>query len=112
MALSGYPSKVIVTVINLPFLIHLLALTASAQAVFDPEAYRQLADASSAQTIAVGTTITVQNWTTYRPFIAVGLQNAFSSKYPIRIGPEPQYAVDISSTQHFGQPPTFLADTE
>jgi hypothetical protein len=112
MALSGYPSKVIVTVINLPFLIPLLALTASAQALFDPEAYRQLADASSAQTIAVRTTITVQNWTTYRPFIAVGLRNAFSGKYPIRIGSEPLYVVEISPSQHFGQPRKFLEDTE
>ncbi len=112
MAPSGYRSRVIVIVINLPFLIPLLALSAAAQAVYDPEAYRELADASPAQTIAIGTTITLQNWTTYRRFIAVGLQNAFSGKYPIRIGPEPQYVVEISPTEHFGQSRKFREDTE
>jgi hypothetical protein len=112
MALSGYRLKVLVTVISLFLLLVPFAVTAVAQAVYDPEVYRQLADASSGQTIPPGTKITAQNWTTYRRFIHVGMQNAFSGKYPIRIGADPQYIIEISPTQHFSQPRKYLEDTE
>src|SRR5262245_48888773 len=44
----------------------LLVGVSQAEVVFDAEAYRQLADASSGETLAPGTEITARNWTKYK----------------------------------------------
>lgn len=112
MALFGYRREVLGTLATLPFLLVLVARAGHAQAVYDPETYRSLADSSSGQTIAAGTRITAQNWTKYRRFIPVGLQIAFSGRYPVKIGDGPQYVIEVSPTEHFTVPQAYSDDTE
>jgi hypothetical protein len=52
------------------------ARTACAEMVFDPQHYHEMVDASSARTIAPGTTITLQNWRQYKDFMPVWLRAA------------------------------------
>jgi len=46
-----------------------LARSASADMMFDPQYYRELVDASSPQTISPGTKITLKNWGEYKHFM-------------------------------------------
>src|SRR5690348_18487255 len=55
---------------------------ARAQLTFSEDAYRQLADADSPDTIPVGTKITLQNWQQYKKFLPVSFQAMFSGQYP------------------------------
>jgi hypothetical protein len=54
----------------------MIGAAANAQISFDPQTYRQMADANSAATIAPGTKITVKNWQQYRQFMPLWLQAA------------------------------------
>src|SRR5579872_7156087 len=56
---------------------------------FDPNAYNDLVDASSAETIAPGTRITPQNWTRYRRFMGTWMQLAFSGKVHFHVADTP-----------------------
>jgi len=69
----------------------LSACVAQAQVTFSEDAYRQLADADSPDTIPVGTKITLQNWQQYKKFLPVSFQAMFSGQYPRHIGSEPMY---------------------
>src|SRR5690242_27565 len=57
-------------------LILVLARSAHGQIVYEPEAYRQLADVTS-QAPPPGTRITAQNWQNYRRFLPLGMQAAY-----------------------------------
>lgn len=89
----------------------LIFLSATAYS-FDQQAYEALAPADSAATIAPGTKITLQNWTQYRRFMPVGMQALFSGKYPWKIGPEPEYTMEVGPTVHIPLSRKYLADTE
>ena len=85
---------------------------ARAQMKFDPGAYTALADADSSDTIPVGTQITLQNWQQYKKFMPVGVQAMFSQKYPWRIGPGPEFAMQVGPTIHVPMAKGCEEDTE
>ncbi len=96
-------------VVNLA-LIFISAPEVRGQIVYEPEAYRQLADAS-VQTPPAGTRITLQNWQNYRRFLPVGMQAAYSGKYAFRIGNEAEYQIEVAPTRHYTLPQRYLDDT-
>jgi hypothetical protein len=106
-----YRIKLLAKCLSLPLLSLLLVGVSQAEVVFDAEAYRQLADASSRETLAPGTAITVRNWTKYKAFIPVGLQIAYGGKYPIRISAGAEFTIEVSPTNHFSSPAKYLEDT-
>ena len=92
-------------------LMFLLARNAHAQIVYDPEAYRQLADAAAGQTPPVGTKITLRNWQNYRRFLPVGMQTAYSGKYRFRIGADAEYDIEVAPARSLTLPGKYLDDT-
>src|SRR5215469_10464330 len=72
-----------------------LNIQARAEVVFSEDAYRQLAEANSADTIPVGTKITLQNWQQYKKFMPVQMQAAFSGQYSLHIGSEPMHTMEV-----------------
>src|SRR5262245_927344 len=93
-------------------LMFLGARNAHGQIVYDPEAYRQLADAVGAQTPPAGTKITLRNWQDYRRLLPVGMQAAYSGKYRYRIGAEAQYDIEVAPTRNLTLPRKYLDDTQ
>jgi hypothetical protein len=92
-----------------------LILGAPAQAaplVFDANAYRQLTDASSPNTIPPGTRITLQNWRQYKSFMPIWLQGAFNGNSALHIGDGPEYAIIVAPTQHYPMPGRWGQDAE
>ena len=87
-------------------------IVAYAQTNFDARAYEALAPADSSATIAPGTRITLANWTRYRRFMPIGMQALFSGKYAWKIGPEPEYAMEVGPTISIPLSRKYLADTE
>jgi len=85
---------------------------APAQVKYDPQAFAALADADSPDTIPAGTKITLQNWRQYRKFMPVGMQTLYEGRYKWRIGPEPDYTVEVGPTTTIPMPKKFAADTE
>ena len=85
---------------------------AHAQTNFDARAYEALAATDSSATIAPGTRITLANWTRYRRFMPIGMQVLFSGKYPWKIGPEPEYAMEVGAAISIPLSKKYLADTE
>jgi hypothetical protein len=85
---------------------------AGAQAGFDARLYAALAPADSRQSIAPGTRITLQNWRQYRGFMPIGMQALFSGQYPWKIGPGPEYTMEVGPTIHIPLSRKYLADTE
>jgi hypothetical protein len=92
--------------------ISLSTRVAQAQIVFSEDAYHQLADADSPDTIPVGTKITLQNWQQYKKFMPLGMQAAFSGQYPFHIGPEPVYTMEVGPTHDFPPPGNLAQNTE
>lgn len=90
----------------------ILAQTASAEMMFDPQHYRDLVDASSPQTIPPGTRITLANWRQYKNFMPLWLQAAFSGDYHWHIGPGPEYTMVVGPTESYPLPKKYLDDTE
>jgi hypothetical protein len=80
------------------------ARLAFAQIKFDPAAYQALADASSTQTIPVGTSITLANWQQYKQFMPMSMVAAYSQSYGWKVGPGPEYTVVIGPTESFKMP--------
>jgi Protein of unknown function (DUF1329) len=85
---------------------------AAAQVNYDLHAYESLADANSADTIPVGTKITLQNWRQYRKFMSVGMQTLYEGKYNWKIGSSPEYTVEVGPTITIPMPKKFGVDTE
>src|SRR5215469_1289053 len=83
-----------------------------AQVKFDPQTYQALAGADSSVTIALGTKITLQNWTRYKQFLPIGLQAFYSGKYHWHIGGEPEYTITVAPTMHLPLPKKVIEDTE
>jgi hypothetical protein len=83
-----------------------------AQVKFDPASYEALAPADSGASIAPGTKITLQNWTQYRRFMPLGMQVLFEGKYSWKIGPEPEYTIEVGPTIHVPLARRYMADTE
>ncbi len=79
---------------------------------FDPKSYTELAPAGSADTIAPGTRITLQNWQQYKRFMSVGLQVLYSGKYLWHVGSGPEYTVTVGSTRPISLTRQFVRDTE
>ncbi len=79
---------------------------------FDPNAYNDLVDASSAETIAPGTRITPQNWTRYRRFMGTWMQLAFSGKVHFHVADTPDYAVVVGPTGNYPLPKQMREDSE
>jgi hypothetical protein len=100
------------TAAKLSILVLFFNATAHAQVVFDPKAYRDLSDASSNQSLPIGTKITLHNWTNYRRFIPVGFQIAQGGKYAMKIADGADYIIEVGPSRHFGLPKKFLEDTE
>ena len=92
-----------------------LAPTAFAQdnqLKFNPQNYTSLVDATSPDTIPVGTKITAQNWQQYRRFMPVGLQALYGGKYPWKFGPDQDYTVEVGPTTTIPMPKKFSTDSE
>ncbi len=66
--------------------------------------HRQWVDASSTETIPVGTKITVANWQQYKRFLPVGIQAALSGDYTFHAGSGPEYTMVVGPTTHFSMP--------
>jgi len=79
---------------------------------FDPNNYKQMADADSPATIPPGTKITLKNWQQYKQFMTVALQAAFSGKYTFHVTDDPMYTMVVQPTTQVGAPRQFLADGE
>jgi hypothetical protein len=79
---------------------------------FDPNNYKQLADADSSPTIPPGTKITLANWQQYKQYMPVALQAAFSGNYTFHVTDDPMYTMVVAPTTHVGAPRQFLADGE
>ena len=89
-----------------------LVRTASAEMKFDPQRYHDMVDASSSTAIPPGTKITVHNWSQYKNFMPGWLQAAFSGDYHWRIGPEPEFTIEVGPTTDYPLPKRYLDDTE
>ncbi len=90
----------------------LLAPGAYAQVNYDPAAFASLVDADSPDTIPVGTKITPQNWQKYQRFMPIGMQALYSGKYSWKIGPGPEYTMEVGPTTVIPMPKKYAADTE
>ncbi len=80
--------------------------------LFDRNAYNELVDANSPDTIAPGTRITVHNWTQYRRFMPVWLQLAFSGKMHFHVADTPDYVIEVRPTGNYPMPKKMREDTE
>jgi hypothetical protein len=85
---------------------------ANAQVRFAPKTYAALAPSGDGARIPEGTRITAQNWQQYRPFMTIGLQALFSGRYPLRVGPQPEYTIEVGPTIHIPLAKKYFADTE
>jgi hypothetical protein len=74
--------------------------------------YKALADADSAQTVAPGTKITVENWQQYKQFLPFGLQWLYSGKYFFKLLPGPDYTIEVQASRSIPPPHQFALDTE
>ncbi len=72
--------------------------SAHAQFRFDPANYTGLVDASSAETVPVGTRITVRNWQQYRNFMPMAFVAAYSQRFGFKIGDDPRYTINVGPT--------------
>ena len=88
------------------------SLTASAQYNFDPKLYDPLTSYDAAQTVPVGTRITLQNWQQYKQFMPIGLQAAFGAGYTFHVTSDPMYAMVVGPTTHVTAPRQWLKDGE
>ncbi len=79
---------------------------------YDADAYKQLVDASSDQTIPVGTRITVENWRKYKNFLAVCMQWLFAGQFNWKMPSGPQFAIEVGPTIPYPAPYQFKLDTE
>lgn len=93
-------------------LLWLTSGSAAAQMRFDPAAYKEMAPASSSETIPVGTRINLSNWTTYKKFLPLGVQALFSQKYLFRMGNDPGFSIEVGPTVHIPLPSKVVRDTE
>jgi len=88
------------------------AAAAQTRIPFDPNSYTSLAPADSADTIAPGTKITLQNWRQYRRFMPFGLQVLYSGKYLWHVGSSPDYTLTVGPSRHILLTRQFAQDTE
>jgi Protein of unknown function (DUF1329) len=88
-----------------------LATAASAQQ-FNPRVYAQMVDASSPETIAPGTKISVHNWTKYKNFFPYFIQLGFQGQSHFRLTDSPDYVVEVGPTEVYPFPKAFREDTE
>jgi hypothetical protein len=79
---------------------------------FDLNAYKALVDASSSETVPVGTHITLQNWQKYRNFFGIGEQALYSGKYAFHVGDSPDYEIMVGPKTTFKEPTQLIQDTE
>jgi hypothetical protein len=79
---------------------------------FDPNAYKNLVDSTSSETIAPGTQITLQNWTRYKRFMGTWLQLAFSGRVHFHVADTPDYTVVVSPTGSYPLPKQMREDSE
>jgi hypothetical protein len=92
--------------------IAVMTAVANAQISFNPQTYRQMADANSAATIAPGTKITLHNWQQYKQFMPLWLQAAYSGQYRWHVGPEPDFTIEVTPTSHFPVPAKMRENSE
>jgi len=76
----------------------MLPASAHAQFKFDPANYTRLVDAGGAETVPVGTRITVRNWRQYRNFMPMAFVAAYSQQYGFKIGDDPRYTINVGPT--------------
>jgi hypothetical protein len=91
------------------------AASASAQMPDDrwnADYYKNLVDANSPETIPPGTKITLQNWKKYRRFMPYWLQAAFAGNFHFKVGPEPEYTIEVEPTQDYPLPRKWREDGE
>jgi hypothetical protein len=104
-------SRTLVTVVAL-LASALIGTAASAQIHYDAKAYQQLVDADSKATIPPGTRITLSNWQQYRRFMPIAIQSLYGGQYLWKIGPEPDYTMEVGPTISTPPPRQFISDTE
>src|SRR5260370_19615247 len=79
---------------------------------WSPEFYKQLADASNPATIPPETKITLQNWKQYRQFMPYWLQAAYAGNFHFKVGPGPEYTLDVEAAQNYPVPRKWREDGE
>lgn len=90
-----------------------LILTSGAGAdAFDANTYKNLTDASSSETISVGTKIDSHNWQKFQKFIPPGIQYFYKGTGSIRTGDGPEYTLEIGPAAHLSLPHKYKEDTE
>lgn len=88
------------------------APAAIAQIIFDPNAYKALADADSVATILPGTKITAANWQQYKQFMPLWMQAAYHGGYHWHVeAGKPEYTIDVAAASHYPLPVRFVEDT-
>jgi hypothetical protein len=86
--------------------------TARAQLTFDASYYTGLADANSSQTIPPGTKITLSNWQQFKQFMPISMFAAFSQKYGWKVGPGPEFTMEVGPTTNYKTPKALQENTE
>lgn len=105
-------SLVVVGSLALFCALSLRAVTARAEMLFNEANYKALVDATSSDTIPLGTKITLQNWQQYKTFMPVWLQALYSGDYHWHIGSDPMFTVEVGPTHDFPLPQKYQEDTE
>jgi hypothetical protein len=90
----------------------LVTRAARAEMVFDAAHYSALADDTAPDTIAPGTTITLQNWQQYRKFMPLWLQALYSQDYHWHIDSGPEFTIEVGPTHDLPLPQKYQEDTE
>ncbi len=86
---------------------------ARAQSIsYDPAGYQSMVSGLSADTIPVGTHITVHNWQQYKRFMPPGMQALFSGRYMWRFPDDPNFTITIGATRNISMPSYMCAASE
>jgi hypothetical protein len=80
--------------------------------VFSAASYESLTDASSSNSIPIGTKITRHNWQQYRRFIPPGTAYLYEGSGLLKIGDDPEYTIEIGPSSKLSLPRRFKEDTE
>jgi Protein of unknown function (DUF1329) len=80
---------------------------------YNPNAYKDLADANSPDTIRPGTVITTKNWTQYKKFMGTWMQAAYGAGMHFHVGDDPnEYGVRVEATTSLPPPKSVRDNTE
>jgi hypothetical protein len=79
---------------------------------FDRSVYDQMVDASSPDTVAPGTKITLQNWSKYKNFFPYFIQLGYAGRMHFHVIDSPDYVVEVGPTEDYPPPKAMRENTE